>query len=595
GANALRYMEIEGRKYLAVFAYGTGNENLRMVDISKGMMSASLIATTPSLGTIANPNGAGDVSFTNHNDGTATLYVLGTNNGAGSYLFNPPKDVSTPSFNPGPGNYFESITVNITVSTSDAKIYYTTDNSDPDTSSTLYNKPIKINKSTIFKAIAFADGMNPSKIGSATYIIPTSKRLYSIWGKTQADKNFPRYFSTQNYERGMDVGIFNGKPRVVVVGRWLGPKVIMFDPIFGDSLSTILPDATIAGGTFPINFPGLSADGILFVGNMTIDVASSPFKVYRYDNETDPAKTVINYTDPALVGGRVGDMISVFGKASDNTLTIFAGVAQQNKIVKFSTSDKGLTFTPTTITLQNANIGTVPNITFATATTFYIKSYGKPVYYYDINGTLLVSIPTTVISSDVTNIKLIERSGKKYLLCYHPNDGGLLTDERMTVVEVTTPGVTSWVYHTDSIGEFPNLNATGAVGYYKVNEDEIFYIMGTNNGLAAFSLKPVLVSVEDNYESIPQEFMLEQNYPNPFNPSTIIKFTLKTDASVKLTIYNLLGEEVSSLLNSELRAGIHSVSFKPISLAGGVYFYRLEVLGVDGSKFMSVKKLIYLK
>lgn len=94
--------------------------------------------------------------------------------------------------------------------------------------------------------------------------------------------------------------------------------------------------------------------------------------------------------------------------------------------------------------------------------------------------------------------------------------------------------------------------------------------------------------VED--EIMPGEFRLDQNYPNPFNPSTTIKFALPTDANVKLTVFNTLGEKISDLLNGQMSAGTHIVEFNAASLPSGIYFYRIET-----DKFSAIRKMILMK
>ncbi|MDP3444715.1 MAG: T9SS type A sorting domain-containing protein, partial [Ignavibacteria bacterium] len=90
--------------------------------------------------------------------------------------------------------------------------------------------------------------------------------------------------------------------------------------------------------------------------------------------------------------------------------------------------------------------------------------------------------------------------------------------------------------------------------------------------------KFVSTSVEE--EIIPTEFSLNQNYPNPFNPSTTINFSLPKSSFVQLRVYDHLGREVSSLINNELPAGMHSVSWNAAenlrSLASGIYFVQLR-------------------
>jgi hypothetical protein len=92
-----------------------------------------------------------------------------------------------------------------------------------------------------------------------------------------------------------------------------------------------------------------------------------------------------------------------------------------------------------------------------------------------------------------------------------------------------------------------------------------------------------------------KEFALGQNYPNPFNPSTTINFSLAVDSKVSLKIFDVLGQEVATLINGQLAAGSQEVSFNASSINSGVYFYRIDASGIDGQKFSSVKKMILTK
>ncbi len=89
---------------------------------------------------------------------------------------------------------------------------------------------------------------------------------------------------------------------------------------------------------------------------------------------------------------------------------------------------------------------------------------------------------------------------------------------------------------------------------------------------------------------VPLEFALEQNYPNPFNPSTTIKYSVAEDGLVKLSVYNMLGEEVATLVNTTQKAGRYEVTFNATNLASGVYVYRIET-----PHFTSAKKLMLMK
>ncbi len=81
-------------------------------------------------------------------------------------------------------------------------------------------------------------------------------------------------------------------------------------------------------------------------------------------------------------------------------------------------------------------------------------------------------------------------------------------------------------------------------------------------------------------------FNLEQNYPNPFNPSTIINYTIAKAGTVELSVYNLLGQKVSTLVNSEQSVGNYSINFNAENLSSGVYFYTLKVDNLTSTKKM---------
>ncbi len=96
-----------------------------------------------------------------------------------------------------------------------------------------------------------------------------------------------------------------------------------------------------------------------------------------------------------------------------------------------------------------------------------------------------------------------------------------------------------------------------------------------------------------NYEAnlgIPNSYTLYQNYPNPFNPSTKIKFELPKPESVKIEVYDIIGQKIQTLLNKPMQAGYHEVEFKRQNLPSGVYLYRIET-----GEWTNVKKMILMK
>ncbi|MCW8804362.1 MAG: T9SS type A sorting domain-containing protein, partial [Ignavibacteriaceae bacterium] len=98
-------------------------------------------------------------------------------------------------------------------------------------------------------------------------------------------------------------------------------------------------------------------------------------------------------------------------------------------------------------------------------------------------------------------------------------------------------------------------------------------------------------SSEVNIEvELPLQYALEQNYPNPFNPSTKISYSIPEDGLVKLAVYNLLGQEVATLVNAFQKADRYEINFNASSLSSGVYVYKIE-----SPNYIASKKLVLMK
>lgn len=138
--------------------------------------------------------------------------------------------------------------------------------------------------------------------------------------------------------------------------------------------------------------------------------------------------------------------------------------------------------------------------------------------------------------------------------------------------------------------------ATVLTGVRAVGSQSVLYRPTATNPPA------VLPSPYREYVEAPSKFALSQNYPNPFNPTTTIEFTLQTDAFVTLKIYNVLGQEVATLLNhEEMTGGDNDVQFDASNLASGAYYYRIVVENLNddgvgtGKTLTQVKKMMLIK
>jgi len=100
----------------------------------------------------------------------------------------------------------------------------------------------------------------------------------------------------------------------------------------------------------------------------------------------------------------------------------------------------------------------------------------------------------------------------------------------------------------------------------------------------------------DYSNSLCNDYDIDQNYPNPFNPVTTIKYSTPTKGNVKVSVFNLIGEEIEILMNEELPAGEHTIQWNAANLSSGVYFYSIKAESSLGkTKYSAIKKMLLLK
>jgi hypothetical protein len=104
------------------------------------------------------------------------------------------------------------------------------------------------------------------------------------------------------------------------------------------------------------------------------------------------------------------------------------------------------------------------------------------------------------------------------------------------------------------------------------------------------TFRRIVTGVEDT-RALPTTLTLSQNYPNPFNPTTRIEFGLPSESHIRLEVYNLLGEQVATLVDEVRTAGYHTVSFDAARLPSGLYFYRL----MSGERTTMIRKMVLMK
>lgn len=206
----------------------------------------------------------------------------------------------------------------------------------------------------------------------------------------------------------------------------------------------------------------------------------------------------------------------------------------------------------------------------------------------DLNMTLTTSL--NVAANPVVTLSFWHRYATEldYDFCYVEvsNDGGLNWQNVATYHGT----LSTWTQQTFDISAYanasPNLKVrfrltsdanTVADGWYVDDVVITKYCVGT----------PLAVG---NNNTIPERFSLEQNYPNPFNPVTQINYALATESFVKLTVFDILGKEIASIVNTKQPAGRYQVEFDGSNLATGMYIYKIEA-----GSFTDVKKMMLIK
>lgn len=218
-----------------------------------------------------------------------------------------------------------------------------------------------------------------------------------------------------------------------------------------------------------------------------------------------------------------------------------------------------------------------------------VATYDMNTLSVYVNGVLDVSVPLTVTPETSTNNYFIGQRGDDSFFFNGYIDEVRIWNKTRTQQQINTTKsdtLTTKYYATAD---------SGLVGYWRFNEGAGVsakdYSISKSNGTvtgAVYESNPVLLGVSDSKKS--DSFILSQNYPNPFNPVTTINFQLLTGSKVTLKVFDLLGREITTLVNQQMIAGPHSVDFDATSLSSGIYLYQLK-----SGDFSTFKKMTVVK
>ena len=135
-----------------------------------------------------------------------------------------------------------------------------------------------------------------------------------------------------------------------------------------------------------------------------------------------------------------------------------------------------------------------------------------------------------------------------------------------------------------------------------IKQDSIYRVMlsGISNSTLTsssnsyFDILSGATGINDKDKSV-LDYRLSQNYPNPFNPSTLIEYSIPEESQVQITVYNIIGQKISSLVNGIKETGNYEVTWNASNLSSGVYFYTIKATANSGKSFFTIKKMMLLK
>jgi hypothetical protein len=321
--------------------------------------------------------------------------------------------------------------------------------------------------------------------------------------------------------------------------------------------------------------------GTMYAGTGAADSA----KLYSIDTSASAAqligKTGFTQIISLRTNPKTGELIALVNSATPQLMRISAANAESFSLPQLAlTNPKGMVFRSDGTLLIGTFSGTVYSVNMTTGAVASVGSNGLRIAglaFNPVNGSLWMSVRPPSTGRD--NI-------------YKLNPATM----QATLVGSTGYGIAVKDITFDNQGRlFGVMDTTGGQSYLiQINTET-----GKGNMIGGLAVKGIetielqsgfVASSSDSKTLAPAQFALAQNFPNPFNPSTTIGFSLRSSAVTTLKVYDILGKEIATVVNSYLSAGEHQVPFDAGRLASGIYFYTLRS-GAD----IQTKKMTVLK
>ncbi len=361
--------------------------------------------------------------------------------------------------------------------------------------------------------------------------------------------------------------VYDGGDSSRAMGMAVGVDGTVFLANNQDGLRAYSYDGSYFTNTAHINDGGyardvaVGSDGTVFLAN-----GMDGLLAYSYDGMSFTNTAHIDFT------GEAGGFANGVAVGSDGTVFLANGWPG---LLAFSYD--GSSFTDTAGIGISGFYGSACGVTVASDGTVFLADGQGGLQAYSYDGS---SFTNTAHARDVWPFGVaVGSDGTVFTagrggLCANSYDGASFT----TTAHINDPGI-------DSLGI-----ASGVT----VGPDGTIFLANGVDGLIAYTYSPS-VGTHDDLSFIPDEYILQQNYPNPFNPSTTISYDLPEQSSVNLTVYNIRGEEIMTLQNTDKSPGNYEVPWNGLDRAGnqvstGMYFCRLQA-----GEYNQTIKMVYLR
>ncbi len=297
--------------------------------------------------------------------------------------------------------------------------------------------------------------------------------------------------------------------------------------------------------TFPAGYPA----SLTLIGTVDQNVPDQSLALYSFN---------VSGLVPAGTSQLVVEIFTPDGQTTGNSFYIGSNTGGETAPSYILAADCGITTPTTTSAIGFPGMMIVMSVTGDQIVPVELSSFNA----FDVNGQVKVEWST---STETNNQGFeIQKS---------------IAGENFVTVGFVKGHGTSTEAHSYS---FVDQNVVNGTISYRLKQVDF-------NGVSVYS-EVAVVNV-----NAPAAYQLSQNFPNPFNPTTQISFALPVDAGVKITVFNAIGQEMQKVVDNTFTAGSHVVNFNAAGLSSGLYFYKLEAKGVDGTSYLMSKKMMLIK